>query len=436
MKLKLPKRPDEPGDTPADGFELPDFAWPSAGGDGPEPPAQAAEVPPPHGRRRRVLLAAVFALLVLGSGAAAVLVGEAGNQKPLTARERAARAAAAPVRRAAAGMSLPVAVAQVIVVGTDAQFPRDPFFAQLRGRGWGGVVLGPGNVVNSGQARDLAGEIAVVARQAKFIGPLVVAEQPGGAASSFPGLPPRAQPLTGDLGRPAAARSDARAAALALRDLGVRMTLAPVADVGVAAGPLQDRVFSDDPVLVTRLTAAAVEGWRSGGVIPAVGHFPGQGTASEDPDTANATVGLSLADLRARDLRPFAAVARRAPVIQLSNAVYAAYDGVTPATVLPDVTRLLRRDLGYRGVVMTADLAATAPVLGAGVGTAAVQALQAGADLLYISGGPAQQEAAYRAVLRAVRTKRISRDRLQQSVRRVLALKRSAGLLPVARPRR
>jgi beta-N-acetylhexosaminidase len=214
------------------------------------------------------------------------------------------------------------------------------------------------------------------------------------------------------------------------------MTLAPVADVGAAVGPLQDRVFSDDPAVVTRLTAAAVEGWRAGGVIPAVGHFPGQGAASEDPDTANSTVGLSLAELRARDLRPFAAVARRAPVIQLSNAVYAAYDGVTPATVMPDVIRLLRRDLRYRGVVMTADLSATAPVLGAGVGSAAVQALQAGADLLYVSGGPAQQEAAYRAVLRAVRTKRISRDRLQQSVRRVLALKRGAGLLPAARGRR
>jgi beta-N-acetylhexosaminidase len=377
-----------------------------------------------------VLLAAVLALLVLGSAAAAVLVGESQNQKPLTAHERAARAAAAPVRRAAAGMSLPVAVAQVFIVGTDAQSPRDPFFTELRGRGWGAVVVGPGKVVDSGQARNLAGEIGLISRQAKFIAPLVAAEQSGGAASTFPDLPPRAQPLSGDLGRPAAARSTARAAALALRDLGFHMTLAPVADVGATVGPLQDRVFSDDPALVARLSAASVEGWRSGGVIPAVGHFPGQGAASEDPDTANATVGLSLADLRGRDLRPFAAVVRRAPVIQLSNAVYAAYDGVTPATVLPDVMRLLRGDLRYRGVVMTADLAATAPVMGAGVGTAAFQALRAGADLLYISGGPAEQEAAYRAVLRAVRTNRISRDRLMQSVRRVLALKRSAGLLP------
>ena len=211
------------------------------------------------------------------------------------------------------------------------------------------------------------------------------------------------------------------------------MTLAPVADVGVAAGPLQDRVFSDDPRTVSRLTAAAVQGWRSAGVVPAVGHFPGQGSASEDPDVANATVGFSAAELRARDLRPFAAVAARAPVIVLSNAVYAAWDGVTPATVLPEATRLLRRDLRYRGAVMSADLSATAPVLGTGVGTAAVRALEAGADMLYVSGPPRRQEGAYRAVVEAVREKRISGARLRLSVQRVMALKRSAGLLPTRR---
>jgi beta-N-acetylhexosaminidase len=194
-------------------------------------------------------------------------------------------------------------------------------------------------------------------------------------------------------------------------------------------------VFSDDFRVVSRLAAAAVEGWRAGGVVPAVGHFPGQGSASEDPDVANATVGQTIGALRARDVRPFAAVARRAPVIVMSNAVYAGWDGVTPATALPDAFALLRRDLRYRGAIMTADLAATAPVLGTGVGDAAVQALEAGADILYVGGRPAQQEDAYRAILRAVRTKRISRARLQLSVQRVMALKQSAGLLPTP-PRR
>ena len=113
----------------------------------------------------------------------------------------------------------------------------------------------------------------------------------------------------------------------------------------------------------------------------------------------------------------------------MSNAVYAAWDGVTPATALPDaIGRLLRGELHYRGVVMTPDLTSTAPVLGVGVGTAAVQALEAGADVLYVSGGVLAQDAAYRAVLRAVRKGRISRERLRLSLQRVLALKRRYGL--------
>jgi beta-N-acetylhexosaminidase len=121
----------------------------------------------------------------------------------------------------------------------------------------------------------------------------------------------------------------------------------------------------------------------------------------------------------------------------VSNAVYAAYDGVTPAVLLPDVVgRLLRRDLGFSGVVMTDDLVSTAPVLGHSLPTTAVEALEAGADMLYVSGGTAQQERAYRAVLAAVRRGKISRERLRISVERVLALKRGYGLLPAPRPAR
>jgi beta-N-acetylhexosaminidase len=262
----------------------------------------------------------------------------------------------------------------------------------------------------------------------------VAAQQAGGPSSAFPDLPPRAQPLAGDRGA-GDARGEALSAARALRDLGVRMTFAPVADVGTAAGPVEDQVFSDDASRVTRLTAAAVDGYRRGHVVAAVGHFPGEGSASADPDVANATVGLSLPELRRRDVRPFAAVARRAPVVVMSNAVYAAWDGVSPATVLPEAVKLLRGDLGYRGVVMTPDLTSTAPVLGVGVGAAAVQSLEAGVDVLYVSGGARQQEAAYRAVLRAVRKGRISRERLRLSLDRVLALKRRYGLAVKSRGR-
>src|SRR5436309_16072700 len=85
---------------------------------------------------------------------------------------------------------------------------------------------------------------------------------------------------------------------------------------------------------------------------------------------------------------------------------------------------------------MTDDLISTAPVLGQSVARSAVEALEAGADMLYVSGGSGQQEHAYQAVLAAVRHGRISRQRLRISVERVLALKRRYGLLPLPRPSR
>ncbi len=177
------------------------------------------------------------------------------------------------------------------------------------------------------------------------------------------------------------------------------------------------------------MARAAADAYRSGGVIAAVGHFPGQGAASQDPNVGTATVGLGIGDLRRRDLVPFQAVVGAAPVVTMSNAVYVAFDGVTPATLLPQAIRMLRRDLRFDGVVMTDDLAATAPVTGVGVGGAAVDALRAGADLLYLSGGPEEQEQAFAAVLAATRTGRLPRARLHEALLRVLALKRRYGLL-------
>jgi beta-N-acetylhexosaminidase len=326
-------------------------------------------------------------------------------------------------------MSLQRQVAQLFAVGFNGKSLQDRFFSRLRRRDWGAVVLGRGTYSGPGQLAELAGELGVVARQSRHVAPLVAAAQFGGPASAFPDLPPAPPPVVGRSGKLDDARREARDAAAQLKEMKVNMTIAPGADVGSPAGPIEDRVYGDDPALVTRLVRASVETYRRQRMIAAVGHFPGQGAASDDPDQATASVGLSLHDLRRRDLLPFAAVAHTAPVIIVSNAVYAAYDGATPAVLLPEVIRgLLRHGQRFRGVVMADDLLATAPVAGESVGAVAVGSLRAGSDLLYVS-DERQAEHAYDAVLTAVTKKRLSRARVRQSVLRVLALKRRYGVL-------
>lgn len=390
---------------------------------------------------------AVVAVLAL----VALLVALTGDDAQLTTRDRAQLEAAAPgtpadrfpappaVRRAAAGLDLRRQVAQLFAVDRIGTEPGDDFLAEQRRRGWGTVVLGPANYVDQDQFAALTGELAGVAREAGPVLPLTAINQSGGPSSALADLPPRAQPLIGQSGRAALAGSQARAAAAALTDLGINMNLAPVADVGTPVGPLQAQVFGDNPEVVTRMVRSAVAGYRRGGVVSAVSSFPGIGAASADPATATATVGLSLEELRRRDLRPFAAVARRVPVVVVSNAVYAAYDGITPAVLLPGVVgQLLRSQLGFRGVVMTPDLNATAPIAGKTIEATTVDALLAGADILYVAGDGSAHERAYQAVLRAVRRGQISRQRLQVSVLRILTLKQRYGLLlrPKRAPRR
>jgi len=290
-------------------------------------------------------------------------------------------------------------------------------------------VFTSSNFAGDSQAAALAAGVSASARSAGHVPPLVAAAQAGGPDTALPDLPPQAQTVVGASGQVALARAQATAAAKRLQALGFNMTLAPLADVDTPGGPLTGRLFDTDPAAVASLSLGAVAGYATGGVISAAGHFPGTGGASADPDQMTATVGGSLADLRARDLVPFAALAPSVPVILMSNASYVAFDGVTPAGLLRAAVDLLRGDYGFQGVVMSDDLDATLPAGGADPGPAALAALRAGDDLLYISGSASEHRAAYAAVLAAARTGAPLRARIHSALLRVLSLKARYGIL-------
>jgi len=289
-------------------------------------------------------------------------------------------------------------------------------------RVWGMVVVDAGHFRSAPQLRRLATSLRRSARRADRPLPLVLADP-----EELGSLGPADQPTLGVEGSPADARETARRSASRVRRAGVDVVLAPSADLGVGGTPGELRAFGDEPEQVARYVAQAVDGWRDGRVVPVPGRFPGEGAASQDPIEGPATVGLSLDDLLARDTRPFAGVVARAPAIQMSAALYAAWDGVTPATLLPDAVRLLRGRLGFRGAVVSADLIAATAATGESVAAAAVAALKAGCDVLLVPGGRREQEEALRAVVRGVRSGAVSSRRFNEAVGRVEQLRRAAG---------
>jgi beta-N-acetylhexosaminidase len=362
-----------------------------------------------------------------GPGAASVLSQNAGSPTPIS---RAAGFTPAPAAvSTAARLPLASQVAQLFIIGLVGTDSSSRDVAAFASTDWGGAALSRTNFASDAQIGSLAGSIASLAKHAGNVPPLIAAPQEGGPYTAFPDLPPAGEAAIGATRHPAVAQAQAVLAGKALRALGVNMTFAPLADVDVLGGALSARLFGTSPSGVARFAAAAMSGYGAAGIISAAGHFPGEGAASADPDEMTATVGGSLQSLEQRDLVPFATIAPTAPVIMMSNAAYAAFDGVTPAGLLAEAIRLLRDQYGFQGAVMTDDLDAALQATGGSAGQAAVSAVQAGEDLLYITGSPAEQLSAYHAVLSAVQSGQISRDRIRDAVLHVLTLKARYGLL-------
>jgi beta-N-acetylhexosaminidase len=266
--------------------------------------------------------------------------------------------------------------------------------------------------------------------------PLVVAsdEEGGGIQrlAAYTGALPWPRDLAAASG-PDAIRARARAMALRLRALGVRVDLAPVADLDAGPGPDAQhpdgkRSFSADPAVASADVLAFARGLLDAGIVPVVKHFPGLGTASANTDDATGTTA-ALAQLDGRDLLPFvAAIHAGLPAVMTSNAVV---PGLSPRPVsisAAATTALLRNRLGFHGVVITDSLSAGAiRATGVTVAQAVVQALAAGADEVIVGRGDTTDGSALAATVRAavvaaLDSGTLSRASVRSSVRRLAGL--------------
>jgi beta-N-acetylhexosaminidase len=349
----------------------------------------------------------------------------------------------APERRTAAGPRVPSSiadlarrlplerkVAQLFLWGFRGQDLQAEIYSRLRRLDLGGIVIERGNYVDAQRLGQQAGEAVVISQQEKHVPPWVMAPQEGAEFNAFPDLPPADAPA--DLPDADLAGQQAAEAAATLRPLGVSGVLAPVLDVGPEVEPaLGPRLYSDDPEEVAGFADATVTAYRRARVFAAVKHFPGLGAASQPTEEGPAQVGLSLEDLRRRDLIPFrAAFESGAPAVVLSHGLYQVDDFTRPGSLSPRiVTGLLRGELRFRGLAITDDLADAAITATTSIPEAAVRAVRAGADMVWISGSADDQQAAYVALLRAAKTGEVSRRRLDEALFRVLIAKQQYGVI-------
>ena len=288
-----------------------------------------------------------------------------------------------------------------------------------------------GIVVSIGSPMEVAARINHLQRRARV--PLLVASDfEGGTAFRINGG--TAFPTNmgvGAGGQESDAYEMGRIIAEEGRALGVHLSFSPVADINNnPANPIiNTRSFGGDPALVARMVAAQVRGAQSHGMPSTVKHFPGHGDTGTDTHIAYAVIPATWRRLDTLELVPFrAAVKAGVSAVMTAHVTLPSIDTVSnrPATMAREIlTGILRDSLDFKGLVVSDALDMGAIVSTYGPGEAAVAALLAGNDILLM---PTDEVAAVRALVTAVREGRVSRARLDRSVRRVLEFKQRAGL--------
>jgi beta-N-acetylhexosaminidase len=191
---------------------------------------------------------------------------------------------------------------------------------------------------------------------------------------------------------------------------------------------MRPRTFPGSSGAVAARVRSSVEGWRGGGVAATAKHFPGLGATAVNTDRHPSTIGLSRRRMD-RHLRPFrSAIAVGVPLVMAGHARYPAYDRRNIASQSRAIlTRLLRDRLGYKGVLITDSIEAQAVVRRSSVAVAAERSIAAGADLV-LATGSATWKLVFPRLLRRARRSPAFRRRVEESVARVLRLKRRLSL--------
>jgi beta-N-acetylhexosaminidase len=311
----------------------------------------------------------------------------------------------------------------------------------------GGVILysSAGNVEKASQVARLVDDLQ---RRAVFwpLPPFVAIDQEGGRVNrltegivAFPGA--MALGATGDEALSAAV---AGATAEQLRELGVTVDFAPVADVNVnAANPVIGvRSFGSDAEAVARLASAWIRPFAEAGVLCSAKHFPGHGDTDVDSHLGLPRITQGRNRLEAVELLPFRRmIDGGVPAVMTAHVVVPALEGQEiPATFSRTVLHdLLREEMGFSGLLISDSLGMGALDRRWGVVASALRSLEAGVDLLIFGADrghePEEQTEAHEAIVSALRSGRLDRQALETSLARIVAAKRSLGLLDDARPR-
>jgi beta-N-acetylhexosaminidase len=223
-------------------------------------------------------------------------------------------------------------------------------------------------------------------------------------------------------GRPANATRHGRLIAREAKAVGFNVVLAPVLDLALPASQsvMRSRVVSPDPAAVAAYALRFIQGLSAEGVIGCGKHFPGLGGGTLDSHHVTPFINRTWEELWSQDLAPYRALAAKLPIVMISHAAYPHTKDRAPASISPFwITAVLRKQIGFRGLVLSDDMEMGGILTQTSIEDAAVKAILAGTDLVEICHDPSLILRAYEAVLTEAEHSAAFRRRISSSCRRI-----------------
>ena len=323
-------------------------------------------------------------------------------------------------------MTLEEKIGQLLIFGFDGLKPSDEIKGLIKDYNIGGVILFSRNIKDPAQTARLCNSLQEISKTPLFI----CVDQEGGKVSRLP------KPFTQFAGNAAIGKSNSVKLAYAfgeitakeLKAVGINANFAPVLDVNTNPDNpiINERAFSNNPNSVSRFGLAVIAGLQDNGVIACCKHFPGHGDTSLDSHHQMPVVEHSIERLNEIELLPFKHAAENdVAAIMTAHVLYKGLDEKYPATLSKKIIHdLLRKEMGFKGLVITDDLEMKAISDNYAIGEAAIGALSAGADIILVCKDHERQKEVRDAVLRAVKDNIITEKRIDESIERIMAVKK------------
>ncbi|MBN2015566.1 beta-N-acetylhexosaminidase [Candidatus Dojkabacteria bacterium] len=312
-------------------------------------------------------------------------------------------------------------VGQLFMVSINGGYINDSIRSLIEEYHIGGVVIMSGNITGQEQLKQLINDM----RNTSDTPLLIATDQEGGVVARIPWDNARyiSQPHIGIVNREDFAYETGVEHALALKNFGIDMNLAPVLDVSFITGSaMSSRTLGASPKKVSELGIQIIKAHEDNGIIATAKHFPGIGRTTTDSHYALPVLDISKEQLGSEELIPFkTAIENDIDVIMTGHAFFPQIDGEYPSSLSTVfLTDILRGELGFDGVIISDDLNMSAL---RDYPNKAVDAIHAGTDIILIVDSYENQVTYIDQVKKAVDEGTISEKQITNSVKRILRLK-------------